>query len=1065
MQAKKRYLPGLVILTLTMSTLLIVLAVHSAEAAVPPALQPSAQGAVTPTPTASCDLEWRVVPSPNVGAQQNYLTDIDAFSPSEVWAIGYYSSTGHYYPLTQRWDGHEWSIIPAPNAGYRSFLNGVEVIAPNDVWVVGSYYIEASSSVQHLLTMHWNGTQWSIVPNPDPGGNYTNFLSGVDAVAWNDVWAVGFWRRYSPQGLILHWNGSEWHQAGNPTTGSVDAMSDVTVVSETEMWAVGSTSPNASLIWHRDGAGWVTVPSPNVGPLYAVDAVSQNDAWAIGANGILRWDGTQWNIFAGPGIGTLSGVAAIACNDVWVVGADLAHWDGASWTIVPNPSPTGEVGSISALGPSDIWAAGSYNDAGTVRTLVERYSYTCGTTPTPTPAVGTPAPSPTRPPLTCFTLQDSISNSDPVQIGMLTSSLTPSPCNFDGLPCPGVADTTPRHYKSYRYHFPFGSFSSTCLTVKIDATGCPGNLFSAAYLSGYNPNNICSGLRGATGDVVSGSASYQFVVYRGFDLVIVVHEVGPNSGCSNYTLTVSTGTVCNLTTPTTTPSPTYTPTAPTQSPTRTPTATAQAPSPSATPTSCAVVDYTYSVTPISPDDPAGTGGSGRNLLEGSQCSGCSVPAVLPFPFSFYGQTYDNIIIQERGYIQFASSGILEHSCPLPVLELGPAMLPYWSLFTVRWGGSPPDPCMANYGIPCGIYTSTTGKSPHRVFNVHWVGVFIGSNHSTVNFEARLHETTGVFDFVYHTGIQFGDFASIGIQDGASRFTSYSCNMHTQLQNIQVRWTPVLAPCPSATPTQTGTPTGTATNTPRPPTQTPGASTATPIPIVTTAPTASATAICALQMADVLPNSTFYPYVRCLTCRGIIGGYRCGGQGEPCNSTNDPYFRPNNGITRGQIAKTVSEAAGFIEDAGPQVYEDVPPGSPFYGYINRLSNRGLVGGYPCGQVPAEPCVGPGSRPYFRPNTGATRGQLAKIVATAASINDPVIGQFYADVPPSNPFYVWVERLTGRGVMGGYPCGSSPGEPCDDQDRAYFRWAADIARGQASKIVSNTFFPGCQVLDGQ
>jgi hypothetical protein len=199
--------------------------------------------------------------------------------------------------------------------------------------------------------------------------------------------------------------------------------------------------------------------------------------------------------------------------------------------------------------------------------------------------------------------------------------------------------------------------------------------------------------------------------------------------------------------------------------------------------------------------------------------------------------------------------------------------------------------------------------------------------------------------------------------------------------------------------------------------------------------------------------------------GIIGGYPCGGQGEPCNPGNDPYFRTNNGITRGQIAKIVSEAASFTEDAGPQAYEDVPAGSPFYAYINRLSNRGLVGGYTCGQMPGEPCVGPGNRPYFRPNTGATRGQLAKIVATAAGINEPVTGQFYADVPATNPFYEWIERLTSRGVMGGYRCGSGPGEPCDDQDRPYFRWAADITRGQASKIVANTFVPGCLVSTGQ
>jgi hypothetical protein len=45
------------------------------------------------------------------------------------------------------------------------------------------------------------------------------------------------------------------------------------------------------------------------------------------------------------------------------------------------------------------------------------------------------------------------------------------------------------------------------------------------------------------------------------------------------------------------------------------------------------------------------------------------------------------------------------------------------------------------------------------------------------------------------------------------------------------------------------------------------------------------------------------------------------------------------------------------------------------------------------------------------------------------------------------------------MSGYPCGG-PGEPCDPQQRPYFRWGNPVTRGQASKIVANTFYPNCQ-----
>jgi hypothetical protein len=93
--------------------------------------------------------------------------------------------------------------------------------------------------------------------------------------------------------------------------------------------------------------------------------------------------------------------------------------------------------------------------------------------------------------------------------------------------------------------------------------------------------------------------------------------------------------------------------------------------------------------------------------------------------------------------------------------------------------------------------------------------------------------------------------------------------------------------------------------------------------------------------------------------------------------NLPYFRPNNNATRGQISKIVSNAAGFTEPHTGQIFQDVPVGSIFYDFIERLASRGVMGGYPCGSP--EPCVPPGNLPYFRPNNNATRGQTSKIVA--------------------------------------------------------------------------------------
>ncbi|HEX9987286.1 MAG TPA: S-layer homology domain-containing protein [Chloroflexia bacterium] len=130
--------------------------------------------------------------------------------------------------------------------------------------------------------------------------------------------------------------------------------------------------------------------------------------------------------------------------------------------------------------------------------------------------------------------------------------------------------------------------------------------------------------------------------------------------------------------------------------------------------------------------------------------------------------------------------------------------------------------------------------------------------------------------------------------------------------------------------------------------------------------------------DVSPGSTFYTYVERVANRQVIGGYACGGASEPCvGPDNRPYFRPDMNATRGQIAKIVAISSGLSDMPGGQTFEDVEPGTSFYQWVETLAARNIMNGYACGGA-SEPCVGPDNRPYFRPDTNATRGQLSKIV---------------------------------------------------------------------------------------
>ncbi len=329
---------------------------------------------------------------------------------------------------------------------------------------------------------------------------------------------------------------------------------------------------------------------------------------------------------------------------------------------------------------------------------------------------------------------------------------------------------------------------------------------------------------------------------------------------------------------------------------------------------------------------------------------------------------------------------------------------------------------------------------------------------------------------FSTGSSFSLGGTIGQHDAGlsnnGQFTLYGGFWGPDVPQVTATSTPTMLPTqtpggPSATPipthirtstpTRTYTPIYTPTQTPtRLPTQTPGGPTATQEPSNTaTIPAVSSATptVCTLQFTDVPANSTFYAYIRCMACRGIVNGYTTGcAGGSPC-------FKPNNNVTRGQLAKIVSNSAGFQDPPSARLFQDVPPGSAFYDYSFRLASRGIIGGYACGG-PGEPCVLPGNLPYFRPSSNATRGQISKIVSNAAGYNDPPVGQTFQDVLPGSTFYTFTQRLTARSIMQGYACGGA-GEPCvPPNSRPYFRPNNNATRGQVSKILANTFFPNCQ-----
>lgn len=196
-----------------------------------------------------------------------------------------------------------------------------------------------------------------------------------------------------------------------------------------------------------------------------------------------------------------------------------------------------------------------------------------------------------------------------------------------------------------------------------------------------------------------------------------------------------------------------------------------------------------------------------------------------------------------------------------------------------------------------------------------------------------------------------------------------------------------------------------------------------------------------QFPDIPPGSPYYSYIQCLACANVINGYP------------DGTFGQNNPITRGQLAKLISNAIPLNSNPGLPLFEDVPQDHVFYAYIQRLAQLNIISGYDCGG-PNEPC-GPEGYKYFRPAANATRGQIAKIISASQGFSETPTEQTFQDMPEGSPFYAEAYRLALRNVISGYACGGT-GEPCVAPDNLpYFRPNSNATRGQVAKMVAITY----------
>jgi hypothetical protein len=174
-----------------------------------------------------------------MGSELDALTVI---TPTNAWAVGFYDPTGdgESRPLIVHWDGQKWSRVkvPYPRRSGQTLLTGVDAVAPDDVWATGQTG-QNGTQISRTFVVHWNGVSWHRVPSASEPQS-TNHLVSVAAMGRHDVWAVGGYKTLSGASmpLIEHCAKRRCDEVGLPKEDRKFVLEDVSGQSANNVWAV-----------------------------------------------------------------------------------------------------------------------------------------------------------------------------------------------------------------------------------------------------------------------------------------------------------------------------------------------------------------------------------------------------------------------------------------------------------------------------------------------------------------------------------------------------------------------------------------------------------------------------------------------------------------------------------------------------------------------------------------------------------------------------------------------------------------------------------------------------------
>jgi hypothetical protein len=117
---------------------------------------------------------------------------VTSVGATDAWAVGQLDPAtvqDTTQPAMVHWNGTAWSVVAGPAIpGNGGYLRGVSARAANDVWAVGPELLSDTPYVAPL-TEHWDGAQWTRVAAPSAGA--PNIWAVSARPGTTHTWAVG----------------------------------------------------------------------------------------------------------------------------------------------------------------------------------------------------------------------------------------------------------------------------------------------------------------------------------------------------------------------------------------------------------------------------------------------------------------------------------------------------------------------------------------------------------------------------------------------------------------------------------------------------------------------------------------------------------------------------------------------------------------------------------------------------------------------------------------------------------------------------------------------------------